>query len=64
MLRPLDETERAENWRVAAKAARRLFILALLPFLALIWASGYGQGWLDGQAARRETISKESNYGE
>lgn len=51
MLRPLSEAERAANWRACRKAARRLFVLLLLPLLALIWGAGYGQGLLDGARA-------------
>lgn len=66
MIRPLSDDEKAANWRAAAKAGRRLFWLAMVPFLALLWLAGYALGWLDGHAAATrpatpETISKESN---
>lgn len=65
MIRPLSEAERAANWAAVRKSARRLFWLAMLPFLALLWATGYATGLLDGAKAPRrepcpETISKES----
>lgn len=62
MIRPLSEAERAANWQAARKAARRLFWLAMVPFLALLWATGYAKGLLDGsKATRPEIISKESS---
>lgn len=66
MIRPLSEAERAANWAAVRKSARRLFWLAMLPFLALLWATGYAMGLLDGSKAirpegRPEIISKESS---
>lgn len=66
MLRRLSEAEIAANWATVRRAARRYFLALMVPFLALLWASGYAKGLLDGWAAamearRVETISKESN---
>jgi hypothetical protein len=65
MLRPLEPAEIAANWAAARRYLRRYFLALMLPALALIWASGYGKGLLDGWAAamreaRPETVSKES----
>lgn len=65
MIRPLSETEQAENWRKVRRALRRYFVLLVLPGLALLWATGYAKGLLDGfaegkAAARPETIHTES----
>jgi hypothetical protein len=65
MLRPLAPEESAANWAACRRYARRYFLAFMLPALALLWASGYAKGLLDGWAAatreaRPETVSKES----
>lgn len=50
-MRPLSSEEQAENWRAVRRGLRRWFIIALIPFLALLWGAGYAKGLLDGAAA-------------
>lgn len=60
---PPDEVaaRHADNWRRFRRMGKALFWLVLLPFLIALWAAGYGQGYLDGQAATvARTTEKDS----
>lgn len=61
-----DPERAAQNWRDCARYLRRYALALLVALLALLWATGYAKGRLDGwgegfAAARNETETKESN---
>lgn len=60
MIRPLSDEEKAANWRVAGRYFRAYFILLLIPGLIILWAAGYGHGYLDGMQAAFLTTRKDS----